>query len=182
MSEIRRQTMRQTRWEDLTFHDRMRVFNYWSLLQVISNFMQIFACTTFLLREYIPFAYNQFFIGVGCMLCWVCLIRYSEHSSDFSILSRTLNHAIPEILANMLSTIPVFIGFALLGVSIFWNVFRFRFIGAACWTLFGLMLGDEVGNTYAEMIQSKFLAGIIYITAFTFFAVTVIMNIFLVII
>ncbi len=44
------------------------------------------------------------------------------------------------------------------------------------------MNGDEVGNTYAEMIQQWPLFGVIFVTLFTSFGFMVIMNIFLLII
>jgi hypothetical protein len=103
----------------------MIIFNYWSLVLLLANFVSIYACLTYLLRPYIPFAYNQFFIGMGCLLTWVSLTKYIEYSGSLSILSRTMSHTIPEILANLLNSIPIFMGFAMLGVAVFWNCYRF---------------------------------------------------------
>ena len=105
------------------------------------------------MRKYIPFFYNEYFMGLGCMMTWFGITRYIEYSGQHSIISRTINHSLPDIVRHMIGAVPIFIGFAFLGICAFWNCWRFKEISMACITLFGLMLGDEVGNTYAEMIQ-----------------------------
>lgn len=42
------------------------------------------------------------------------------------------------------------------------------------------MLGDEVANTFSELIQFRFIFGIIYVFIFVFISFTVFMNIFIV--
>jgi hypothetical protein len=97
-------------------------------------------------------SFNEYFVGFGCMMAWFTLTRYIEHSKEYSLLSRTFANAFMDIARTILSVIIVFFAFALLGVAVFWNCYRFSNFSYACFTLFGLMLGDEVANTFAEMI------------------------------
>jgi hypothetical protein len=120
---------------------------------MLANFVLTYGCGTYLLRDYVPQYYNEYFMGLGCCLTWFGISRYIEYSGKHSIISRTVTHSMPDILRNTISSIPIFIGFAFLGITVFWNCWRFQEFNMACICLFGLMLGDEVGNTFAEVIQ-----------------------------
>lgn len=74
----------------------------------------------------------EVFLGFGCFMTWASFTRYFENTKDFNLISRTFGVAIPvllrTILANILGTIlvtilgitPTFIGYALLGMCLFW--------------------------------------------------------------
>jgi hypothetical protein len=44
--------------------------------------------------------------------------------------------------------LPFFIGFGMLGLAVFWPTFRFREPHIAFFSLFCIMLGDEISNTF----------------------------------
>lgn len=48
--------------------------------------------------------------------------------------------------------IPLFIGYAFLGMAIFWESRRFENFSVSCYTLFALMHGDMIWDTYNDMI------------------------------
>jgi hypothetical protein len=95
--------------------------------------------------------FAEFFIGFGCMLAWVSLTRYIEHTKDFSFISRTISHAFPDVLRHLINVLPIYIGFAMLGMALFWQSFRFRYPYMALFTLFALSLGDEISNTFEDL-------------------------------
>jgi hypothetical protein len=141
--------MAKTKWEDLSFKDKALIFNY----ILIACICEICGCLLFIVMNYIDNASPDFFVGLGCMLTWITLTRYLEHSKDYSTIPRILTKAIPDLIRNLINVIPIFVGFAMLGASVFWKAFRFREPNVAFFTLFSVMNGDEISNTFVELIQ-----------------------------
>ena len=88
----------------------------------------------------------------------------------------------PDVFRHLLNSIPIYVGFALLGVAVFWQAYRFRSFNIAVYTLFALSSGDEVANTFFEICQIHLLFGFLYMFCFLFFSINVIINIFLIVI
>jgi|TARA_B110000285_G_C15092588_1_gene599976 hypothetical protein len=59
----------------------------------------------------------------------------------------------PFVARALISMIPLFIGYAFLGMAIFWESRRFGDFSVSCYTLFALMHGDMIWDTYNDMIQ-----------------------------
>mmetsp|Transcript_5143 Transcript_5143/g.3829 ORF Transcript_5143/g.3829 Transcript_5143/m.3829 type:complete len:156 (+) Transcript_5143:953-1420(+) len=112
-------------WEDLTFSDKMKLFNYWSIVTLIANIFQIFGALFYMTNLFIPFHYSDYFVGIGCMLAWVTLTQYLEYSAKYSFLQKTLAYALPNVLRTIMGAIPIFVGLTLLGLCIFYQTFRF---------------------------------------------------------
>lgn len=129
------------------------MFSYWNFFIILSNIFQIFGVFTLFARDYIPLSSMQIFVGIGCSLSWFSLSKYIEHASEYSYFSRTIFHAGPDIIRNLINVLPFFIGFAMLGMSVFWQGFRFREPSIAFFSLFCVMLGDEISNTFMETMQ-----------------------------
>lgn len=143
--------MKKLKWQDLSLKDKALLFNNWSLVILLSNTLQIFGTILYILRYFVPLFYSEFFIGFGCMLCWVSLTRYLEHTKEFSFLSRTISYAFPDVMRHLINVLPYYIGFGLLGVSIFWMSYRFRYPNVAIFNLFALSVGDEISNTFNDI-------------------------------
>ena len=58
----------------------------------------------------------------------------------------------PFVFRALVSVIPLFIGFAFLGMAVFWESRRFGNFGVSCYTLFALMHGDMIWDTYNDML------------------------------
>lgn len=127
------------------------LFNYWTIVILIANTFQMFGSILYVFRSIVPLVYSEMFIGFGAMLIWVSLTRYIEHSKDFSFISRTIAHGFPDVLRHLINVIPIYVGFAMLGMSIFWQSYRFRYPYMAIFTLFALSLGDEISNTFEDV-------------------------------
>ena len=85
------------------------------------------------------------------MLLWISLTRYIEHAKDFSFISRTLSYSLPDVFRHLINSIPIYLGFAMLGMSVFWQSYRFRYPHMAIFTLFAMSLGDEISNTFEDV-------------------------------
>jgi hypothetical protein len=90
--------------------------------------------------------------------------------------------AAPFVARALISMIPLFIGYAFLGMAIFWESRRFATFSISCYTLFALMHGDMIWDTYSELIQIDSLIAQIYLYTYIFVSICVIANIFTIII
>ncbi len=78
--------------------------------------------------------------------------------------------------------VPFFIGFVMLGMAIFWSSFRFRTSYVAFFSLYCVMLGDEISNTFMEVIQFDSFFGPIYMFCWVFLSMSILMNLFIIIV
>lgn len=94
----------------------------------------------------------------------------------------TFIKASPFVGRALISMIPLFIGYAFLGMAIFWESRRFASFSVSCYTLFGLMHGDMIWDTYNDMLQIHPIYTQIYLYSYIMCAICVIANIFTIII
>lgn len=142
----------KVKWEDLRFSERAKLFSYWSIIVVFSNIFQIIGALMCLVNGPVPLQTLQVFIGIGCALCWFSASKFIEHSPHLSFFSRTIHHAGPNIVRHGINMVPFFIGFAMLGMAIFWPTYRFRTAYTTFFSLFSIMLGDEISNSFMEVV------------------------------
>jgi hypothetical protein len=78
--------------------------------------------------------------------------------------------------------LPFWIGFGMLGLSVFWASFRFRDPSIAFFSLFCIMNGDEISNTFQEVMQFDMVFGGIFMFCWVVFSMSVMMNLFMIIV
>lgn len=98
-------------------------------------------------------------IGLGCASAWLGLIRYMETSTNYSILGKTLFLSMPNTIKTMISTLPVLMGFTFLGVALFWRSNRFDSASGCLATLYALMFGDMVYDTFYDVMGISWVWG-----------------------
>jgi len=160
----------------------MAFFNYWSPVILIGNVLMIIGTILLFASEYIRLYYAELLIAVGSFMHWISLTSFVEHAQRFSFISRTMSYSFFEFLKNIVATAPIFLGFSFLALCLFWQSNRFREVGISAFTLFGLMNGDEISNVFEDVTSFSFIMGIIFFLLFTFFSISVIANLFLIII
>lgn len=82
----------------------------------------------------------------------------------------------------MVGIVPVLIGFAFLGLSLFWDSARFKSFGTALFTCFAAMNGDSLLDIFYDMTSFRFLLGMAYLMIFTFCGIAIVQNIFFIMI
>ena len=130
----------------------------------------------------VPLKTIQLFVGLGCAFCWFSSSKFIEHSPHLSFFSRTIHNAGPNIIRHGINMVPFFIGFAMLGMAIFWPTFRFRSAYTTFFSLYSTMLGDEISNVFMEVIQFDSFFGPIYIFCWVFLSMSILMNLFIIIV
>lgn len=113
-------------------------------------------------------------MGLGCMFAWLGLIKYMETSKEYSILGRTLQISLPNVMRTLISTIPVLIGYTFLGLCLFWRSNRFSSASGSLVTLYALMFGDMVYDSFYDLNYIHYIYAQIYLYTFLFFSICVI--------
>lgn len=85
------------------------------------------------------------------MFAWIGLVRYMETSKQYSTLARTLAMAMPNVLKTLLSALPIILGYTFLGVALFWKSNRFSSATGVLTTLYSIMFGDMVYDTFHDL-------------------------------
>ena len=80
----------KTRWEDLRYSEKAKLFSYWSIIILVSNIFQMTGALMCIYRDIVPLGSLELFVGIGTFLCWVSITKYIEHSSTISFFSRTI--------------------------------------------------------------------------------------------
>lgn len=170
------------KWEDLRFSEKAKLFSYWSIIICLSNVCQLIGAIMCLFGSSIPLDSISLFVGLGCALSWISTEKYIEHSPRLSFFSRTIQHAGPNIMRHAINMMPFFIGFGMLGMAVFWPTYRFRSPFVTYFSLFSIMLGDEISNAFMETIQFDPLFGPVFMFCWVFLSMSVMMNLFIIIV
>ena len=113
---------------------------------------------------------------------WFVMLRYLAKTETYKAMLTSFFKAAPFVGRAIVSIIPLFIGYAFLGMALFWESRRFAHFGYSCYTLFAMMHGDMIWATYADMMQVHYVYAQLYITSYLFVSICVIANIFTIII
>ncbi|XP_052815649.1 mucolipin-3-like isoform X2 [Mya arenaria] len=93
-----------------------------------------------------------FHIGMGCLLGWISILRFLKINIKFSLLFHTLYYSFWNVFAFIVCAGVLFVGFfACAYVSL--GVYHVKFASqeSSAETLFSLINGDDVYNTFASL-------------------------------
>ena len=116
------------------------------------------------------------------MLAWWIMLRYLLKTQAYKSMLQSFIKSAPFVGRALVSMIPLFIGYSFLGMAIFWESRRFKTFSVSCYTLFALMHGDMIWDTYNDLIQIDSILGQLYLYSYIFISISVIANIFTIII
>ena len=88
----------------------------------------------------------------------------------------------PVVLRAMIGILPFFVGFAFLGLCLFWETKSFSSASTAFFTLFSMMNGDSLTDVHNDISYTNFLIGNLYVYFFAFVSISVIQNVFITIV
>ena len=99
-------------------------------------------------------------IGLGCAINWFAVARYFTVSRNYSVITRTLEEAIPMNLKIMLGIMPIFIGYCLMAMTIFWNDREFfSDFSNTMYLFFSMMNGDSILVTFKYTVMKNPIIG-----------------------
>lgn len=170
------------RWEDLNFFSKASLFNKWSILSIFASFFQVLASLIALAQLDPQVVEQEMLLGVGCMLAWINITRYIEYYREQAVFVHTLSRSMPYVCRFLVGVLPLFMGYMFLGVAIFWDSNRFATPSGAMVTLFAVMNGDMVYDTFSDLQLIHLVLSQIYLYTFVILFINVVQNVFITII
>lgn len=112
--------------------------------------------------------------GIAVFWAWLCV----NESPTKSLLSRMMVQAISPVMAFLMTSLPLFLGFASLGVVLFAEhaPAKFGTLGSASVSLFSLLNGDVVMETMLDVEAAGALLSRGYVCAFICVFVFMVLN------
>lgn len=166
-------------WDHLTFGDKARLFSSWVLLIIFANFMIVIGSVFMIFNTKEAHSKGEAMLGIGGFAIWLSLIKYYENSRGYNIVVSTFQNAGQVVLMAFIGVLPIFIGFALLGMSFFWRSKRFFGLGPSLYSLFAIMNGDMIFDSYNDLDTIDYIMSQIFLYTFILTSILVIQNVFI---
>lgn len=90
----------------------------------------------------VDYYYIEVLIGLSCMMNWLALIKYMSYSKDYAFIPRALMRSAPLVARVAIGAIPLFFGFAFLGMTLFYEWENFGSFSRTLFMLVAMMNGD----------------------------------------
>lgn len=181
-------------WETLSFYDKLAFFNVWHVVSAVGDILLFIGCGFTLARQRgtvsdilgsITPENGLRAFGIFCN--FISLLKYCEWHIQFYSLVLAVKASLPRVIRFILTVSPIFVAFALVGVSCFSeHAALFGDFGRACRTLFCLLCGDSVLGIFEDLTSSGNTGYRIfaqcYLYSFCVMFITTILNVFIFII
>lgn len=93
-------------------------------------------------------------------------------SQRYSLILRTIEYAVPVLVRAVIGILPFFIGYAILGQCLFWEIeMRFGSFSYAFFSLFAMMNGDNLIPIHNDVLYASYLMGNLYIYFYVFMSI-----------
>lgn len=152
--------------QSLTWRDRFRIVNLWFLVSSIGNIFGLFcaARVVFFLTDLYSNDYLKNCLGVSCLMFWFSLSQYLEYFPRYYVMISMLKITVPRVSQFLLGVLPLFIGYALLGMVCFGDVSdRFGNITETLRTLFAIVNGDVIYDNFNAIDYFTGVGGQVYL-------------------
>ena len=173
-------------WRSMSAADKCQFFSVWFVLTMISTACLFFVSfSNFInVKSHSPTEdVYKMLSGSGCALIWFSLLRYFEHNRGFYILVATLKRGVPRVARFMVGVMPMMLGYAFFGMVCFGSFSdRFESFSAAMITLFAVLNGDVIRETFLNLADKSPYVSQIYMYTFICLFIYVVLNVFIAII
>lgn len=166
-------------WESLGLVDKLKFFNFWVVVALLSNLLQIFGAIESLVDEDNALAMHETFVGFGCFFAWVNIVGYLPHNSPSYTIVNTIKRAGPVLAPYVVGVLPIFMAYAFLGIGLFWSTGYYPSVMYSMMMLFANVNGDTLYTILSATSSVYFLLGQAYYFSFLVFFICCVQNIFL---
>ncbi|GMH62978.1 hypothetical protein TrLO_g10667 [Triparma laevis f. longispina] len=147
----------QIPWSKVPLSVRLRFFSVWLPL----TFLGLATCMiySFMILSkssyHIPTSVTEKLLcGLSCMLVWLTWIQFYKHNKRYYSFVLTMSHALPLLIPFLIGVTPIFLGYAMFGLSYFGSqVMWFQLPEGTFKLLFSVLNGDVVYQTFVSMWQ-----------------------------
>ena len=173
-------------WEELSFFDKLKFFDFWFVFSILGNFIQIngsiIAILFLLIKDQLAiFSFHEAIIGFGCMFAWLLMLKYLEYNQNINLMTTTLSNSGSTLAIFLLGVLPFYLGYVFLGQCLFWKTDKFQDTNYSVITLFSLSFGDIVNETFQNTKIGGVL-GELFLMTFMLLFYTAVQNVFITII
>lgn len=173
-------------WEELSFFDKLKFFDFWFVFSILGNFIQINGSIIAILFIFVRtklsiFLFHEAIIGFGCMFSWLLILKYLEYNPNINLMTSTLSKSGSTLAIFLLGVLPFYLAYVFLGQCLFWKTTKFQDTNHSVVTLFALSFGDVVNETFQNTKESGIL-GEIFLITFMLLFYTAVQNVFITII
>ena len=158
-------------WNDLTNKDKLKLFSTWSIVSILAYIFLITGSLFLIFNTKTESSKGELFLGLGAMLTWFSLMKFYQNNKGFNTISNTLENSFEIVIKALTGIMPIFIGFGMLGTSIFWRSYRFQDFNTSMFTLFAVMNGDMIWDAWHDIDTINFLFAQIFLYAFILFSI-----------
>ena len=152
-------------------------------MSLTGNLCSIFGSIFVIFCQYFSTGSAEAFIGLGAFCTWASIVKYFSNTGDYYVITRTFKHAVPLIARVWIGILPVYAGIAFLSISVEWAFPEsFRSLMPAFYTFFSVQAGDALFDTFVSMKTANYFYGHIFAYLFIFFVVSLVQNIFFIIV
>lgn len=117
-------------------------------------------------------------LGIGSFLLWMSALRYLEFSRATYGIVLTLQRAAPRVLVFVAGALPLLFAYAAFGVAFFGDTVEgFSGPRQACVTLFSVLNGDVILDTFASLMGRFPFMGQVYVYSFVSLFIYVVLNV-----
>lgn len=170
----------------LSTSDKLRFFNLWFVLSLVASALNLSNALLGLAnnRQYAPPEIaRKLMLALGCSLLWVNLIAFLTHKPSYYTIVLTLGRAVPRVGRFVMGVIPIFLGYALFGMLYFGeHSERFGSLGLAMITLFSVLNGDVMRETFMDILPFNPTVAQVYMYSFVSVFIYVVLNVFIAIV
>lgn len=157
-------------------------FNKWAIICLIGNIIQIFASLISIFDFNHIMIGTEILIGFGCFFAYLFIGRYFEYFEKYSAVYITIKKSLPNVIRYFIGAAPLFIGFMLFGLCVFWKSSKFSSISDVMIILFALANGDSIYDAFKDLRGVYFFIGQVYLYLFCVIFIVVVLNIFIAIV
>lgn len=166
-------------WNRLPFKYKLGFINLWTLFSLVGHLAQIYGGVIYLVSYDINYTAYDFVSGSGCFFAWVSLLGYFEENPSTYVIIDTLRRGAEILVPYTIGVLPIFIGYTLLGMSLFWVQPYYRSFSNACISGVAMMYGDSVYMYMSAFSSERYILGQLFGYFYFLFFIACVFNLFL---
>ena len=143
ISNNRRYTV-WTLWKNITMSQKAKFFNFWTIIILLSNFLQIFGSMMSLINRTKTYNVYEALLGFSCFFTWIGLQRYLKLNSYTNTLVLITRASLKPIFLYITGVIPIFMGYSFLAMCCFWKLGIYNTSPMALLANYAVVYGDSL--------------------------------------
>ncbi|CAK84641.1 unnamed protein product (macronuclear) [Paramecium tetraurelia] len=161
----------QKPWEQLTIKEKLLFFDLFLPIRILGNILQLISAGILVSETFIRVdglsQYDELMAGLGCFFAWFSIVKYLDYYEELHLIASVLESSIIPVCMAILNFLPVFLGYALLGMCLFSDSHQFVSLSSSINALFSLIYGDSISDVARDSSRGVSLeVSLIYIVTY----------------